>query len=257
MAEDQKRSGAEDLSETESWKAQAPGESATTDRFPALRALVGIVASPRTSFEIIRDRHPWGLGLAVIVVLVTLSTLLWGRQFANLMSDTGDSPAIPYWIIPLVAAIVPIWQFLEAVVVRLLAAALRGRTRFRHCFSLVVHVNVITALGMAVLSLLRMTRVNDLTGLVTGQTGLEPGFGLDDIELVASLLPGAVLDLMAMSSFFVWTLLLLGLGAATVFRLSRTMGFAVAALHWALGKLVTAGTARVAAIVAASFSAPR
>ncbi len=40
------------------------------------KALVGIVASPRTSFEIIRERQPWVGALAVILAVLALRTLL-------------------------------------------------------------------------------------------------------------------------------------------------------------------------------------
>ena len=71
--------------------------------------------------------------------------------------------------------------------------------------------------------------------------------------LVTDMAPGAMLDVMIHSFTFVWTFLLLGLGAAEVFRLSKPAGFAIAAINWAAGKVLETGLAGLLVAAVAAF----
>jgi len=141
---------------------------------------------------------------------------------------------------------IPLLLLVEAVVLRLLAAAMKGRARFEQCLSLALHVSLIGATGLVVRSLLRTTQVDGILDLQRNIFDRGRDSGWDAMGLVADMAPGAILDLMIHSFAFVWSFLLLGLGAAAVFRLSRPAGFAIAAINWAAGKVLEMGLAGLA-----------
>jgi hypothetical protein len=146
-------------------------------------------------------------------------------------------------MISFVFAAIPLLLLVEAAVLWLLAAAFKGQARFEQCLSLALHVGLVGAVGLVVRSLLRTTQIDGILELQRNVLGKEPDSGLDLLGRVADMAPGAILDLMIHSFVFVWSFLLLGLGAAAVFRLSRPAGFAIAAINWLAGKVLEIGLA--------------
>jgi len=219
------------------------------------KVLIWIFTAPRKSFVVIREHHPWAAGLALGISLMLLAGLLTVSWFGGAMDRIGDSFEIPYGMVSFFYAAIPLALVFEAVVLRLLAAALKGRARIEQCLSLAVHVGLISAVALAVRSLLRTTQVDGILDLQRNVLDREPGSGLDVIGLVTDMAPGAILDLMISSFAFVWSFLLLGLGAAAVFRLSRPAGFAIAAINWVAGKVLEMGLAALV-VAAATASLP-
>ena len=219
-------------------------------RHPWLKALVWIFTAPRKSFVVIREHHPWVAGLALGISLMLVAGLLTAWWFGAAMGSIGDSFEIPYGMVSFFFAAIPLALVFEAVVLRLLAAAMKGRARFEQCLSLALHVGLISAMGLVVRSLLRTTQVDGILDLRRNVLDRERGSGLDVIGLVADVAPAAILDLMISSFVFVWSFLLLGVGAAAVFRLSRSAGFAIAAINWAAGKALEIGLVGLIATVA-------
>lgn len=219
------------------------------------RALIWIFIAPRKSFVVIREHHPWVAGLVLGISLMLLTALLTTAWFGDAMSSIGDSFEIPYGMVSLFFAAIPLLLLFEAVVLRLLAAALKGRASIEQCLSLALHVGLISAVGLVVRSALRTTQVGGLLEFQRDVLNREADSGLDVIGLVAEMAPGAILDLMIHSFVFVWSFLLLGLGAAAVFRLSRPAGFAIAAINWAAGKVLEIGLAGLL-VAAATASLP-
>ncbi|MYA08770.1 MAG: hypothetical protein F4060_04810 [Holophagales bacterium] len=231
------------------------GEQPETSRHLWFKALIWIFTAPRKSFVVIREHHPWVAGLALGISLMLVAGLLTAWWFGAAMGSIGDSFEIPYGMVSFFFAAIPLALVFEAVVLRLLAAAMKGRARFEQCLSLALHVGLISAMGLVVRSLLRTTQVDGILDLRRNVLDRERGSGLDVIGLVADVAPAAILDLMISSFVFVWSFLLLGLGAAAVFRLSRPAGFAIAAINWAAGKVLEIGLAGLM-VAAATASLP-
>ena len=217
------------------------GEEPEASRHLWFKALIWIFTAPRKSFLVIREHHPWVAGLTLGISLTVLAVLLTTSLLADAMDSIGDPLEIPYGMLSFVIAAIPLALLVEAAVLRLLAAALKGRARFEQCLSLALHVGLIGAVGLVVRSLLRTTQVDGLVEMQRSVLDRRSDSGLDVIGQVAEMAPGAILDLLISSLVFVWSLLLLGLGAASVFRVSRPAGFAIAAIHWAAGKVLEMG----------------
>ncbi|MYJ26223.1 MAG: hypothetical protein F4080_11995, partial [Holophagales bacterium] len=111
-----------------------------------MRALVGIVAFPRTSFEIIRERRPWVAALAVILAVLALRTVLGQRELAAFMGN-GESAVILYGPSMAMAATVLISLPIEALLVWRLSLVFGAKLPFLTWFSLMVHVYVVGRLG--------------------------------------------------------------------------------------------------------------
>ena len=222
------------------------GKEPEASRHLWFKALIWIFTAPRKSFLVIREHHPWVASLAVGSSLIVLALLLNAWWFGDAMGRIGEPLEIPYGMVSFVLAAIPLLLLVEAVVLRLLAAALKGRARFEQCLSLALHVGLIGAVGLVVRSLLSTTRVDGILGLQRNLLDRRPDSGLDVFGQVAEMAPGAILDLMIHSFVFVWSFLLLGLGAAAVFRISRPAGFAIAAINWAAGKVLEMGLAGLA-----------
>ncbi|MCY3931655.1 MAG: YIP1 family protein [Acidobacteria bacterium] len=231
------------------------GEPPEASRHLWFKALIWIFTAPRKSFVVIREHHPWGAGLALGISLMLLAGLLTAWWFGDAMESIGDSLEIPYGMVSFFFAAIPLALLFEALVLRLLAAALKGRASIEQCLSLALHIGLISAVGIVARSLLRTTQVDGILDLQRNILDREAGSRLDLIGLVADMAPGAILDLMIHSFAFVWSFLLLGLGAAAVFRLSRSAGFAIAAINWAAGKVLEMGLAGLA-VVAMTASLP-
>lgn len=219
------------------------------------KALIWIFIAPRKSFVVIREHHPWAAGLVLGISLMLLAALLTTAWFGDAMDSIGDFSEIPYGMVSFFFAAIPLVLLFEAVVLRLLAAALKGRAGIEQCLSLALHVGLISAVGVVVRSALRTTQVGGLLEFQRNVLNREAGSGLDALGFVADIAPGAMLDLMVSSFIFVWSFLLLGLGAAAVFRLSRPAGFTIAAINWAAGKVLEIGLAGLM-VAAATASFP-
>ncbi len=219
------------------------------------KSLIWIFIAPGKSFVVIREHHPWVAGLALGIFLMLLTGLLTAWWFGDAMGSIGDALEIPYGIVSFLFAALPLVLLFEAVVLRLLAAALKGRARIEQCLSLAVHIGLISAAGLVARSLLRTTQVDGIVDLQRRAFDMAPYSGREMMGLVADIAPGAILDLMVSSFVFVWSFLLLGLGAAAVFRLSRPAGFAIAAINWAAGKVLEIGLAGLM-VAAATASLP-
>ncbi|MYB20034.1 MAG: hypothetical protein F4Y16_13780 [Holophagales bacterium] len=217
------------------------------------KALIWIFTAPRKSFVIIREHHPWVAGLVLGISLMLLAGLLTAWWFGDAMGSVGDSFDFPYEMVSFFFAAIPLALVFEAAVLRLLAAAMKGRARFEQCLSLALHVGLISAVGIVVRSLLRTTQVDGIVDLQRTVFDRERGSRLDVMGLVTDMAPGAMLDVMIHSFTFVWTFLLLGLGAAEVFRLSKPAGFAIAAINWAAGKVLETGLAGLLVAAVAAF----
>lgn len=230
------------------------GEEPEASRHLWFKALIWIFAASRKSFLVIREHHPWVAGLTLGISLAVLAVLLTTSLLADAMDSIGDPLEIPYGMLSFVLAAVPLALLFEAGVLRLLAAAMKGRARFEQCLSLALHTGLIGAVGLVVRSLLRTTQVDGLVEMQQSVLDRRPDSSLDVIGQVAEMVPGTILDLMIHSFVFIWSFLLLGLGAAAVFRLSLPAGFAIAAINWVAGKVLEIGLAGLMiAAVTASF----
>ena len=222
------------------------GKEPEASRHLWFKTLIWIFAAPRKSFVVIREHHPWVAGLALGIALTALAFLLTTSWFADAMGSIGEPLEFPYGMLSFLFAAIPLALLVEAVVLWLLAAAFRGQARFERCLSLALHVGLVGAVGLVTRSLLRTTQVDGMLELQRNVLGRRPDSGLDVFGQVAEMAPGAILDLMIHSFVFVWSFLLLGLGAAAVFRISRPAGFAIAAINWAAGKVLEMGLAGLA-----------
>ena len=123
-----------------------------------LRAVIGIVASPRVSFEIIRQDRPW-VGVLALLVFATIVQSLLMRPYtmqasAMVLADFGGSQeeltqmasigsyaAIAFGVLGL-----PIGWLFQGLVIWLLAVAFGAEARFSHAFSLAAHLGVVSHL---------------------------------------------------------------------------------------------------------------
>jgi len=231
-------------------------------RHGALRALVGIVATPRRSFEIIRRQKPW----VITGILLALGTIALGlasaplsleatraqmttmmpnnpEQVDALMAQMEQSPMTSGWVTSLTVPPVLAVQFLfQAAFVWLLAVALQGQPRFVPALSLLVHLNVIEHLqGWANLLLLHVRG----PGAIESMQDMQAPMGLDLLLSSDSAFLNTVYA--SINPFTVWLVVLLGLGARTVFRLSPRKAGLLAAIYWAAGTAFQAGLAGVLA----------
>lgn len=222
-------------------------DPADRDRRDWLRALIGIVASPQTSFEIIRRQQLWVGVLLLIVAATVIDFAMTGPGFLEDIglavgdneTSSGLGTAFMLVIAAGLAVFVPVSLVFTALVIWLLAVAFRGDVRFRQSFSLVVHLYVIAFLDVQVTYLL--FRNSDIGPTVSPSAVADamPSIGLD------RLIPtnNAVLEtvLASIDPFAIWYYALLALGSAAVFGLSKRSGLAIAAIYWAAGTGLMAG----------------
>lgn len=236
------------------------GQAATRGGW--LNALVGIVSSPRTSFEIIRRRTPWvGAFLVLLAGTVSLATLsipfglqVMRAQFTEVLHGDAEqvdammaqfeqaAAATRLVTIGTGAAMLMVVLLLQAMFVWLLAVAFQGRPRFVQALSLVVHVNVIAHLQKwANFALLRLRGLD----AIQSPQDAQPAMGLD------LLLAGdnAALNVVwaSVNPFTIWFVALLGFGAATVLGLSQRKGLVLAGAYWAATTAFAAASVAVAA----------
>ena len=232
-----------------------PDASQLDNRRDWLRALVGIVAFPRTSFEIIRHRTPWlGALLLVVAGTMAMTSLSWPfglevtraqltermppEEVDAMMAQFEQTPAATRWLATATGpAMVAIGLLVQAVFVWLLAVAFQGQSRFAQSLSLMLHLGVIAHLKNWANFLLLHLRGMDA---IRSQRDLQAPMGLD-------LLAGDNAALNAVYSsinpFTIWLLALLGLGAAAVFQLPQRKGFLLAGIYWAATTALAAAAA--------------
>ncbi len=246
MVEDQKLGNAGPSTGTEADEAPTPGTGAVIGGFAGLKALVGIVAFPRTSFEIIRERRPWVAALAVILAVLALRTVLGQRELAAIMG--GGEPAVNlYGPSTAMAAAVLIALPIEALLVWRLSLAFGAKLPFLTLFSLMVHVYVVGRLG-------------DLFSylLSKGRRALElpeasSGFELDFSNPALHTTVGALLEGAASIAVSLWTLILLGLGIGVVARVSKWKGLGIAGFYAAVMAALGEGLERTTSVFVQSI----
>lgn len=216
--------------------------------------LAGILVSPRNSFAVIREHRPW-VGVALLLVVLTavqlLATLprMADEPLLADMLETLPGLEVALFVggaLTVFVSLIAGWLF-HAVVVWLLASALRGEASFGQSFSLSVHLGVITWLGGLASTLLsfgpgreEIESPTDLADTVV-VPGLHLLFPTDNAAFEAVL--------MRITPFTVWHMALLGLGAAAVFRLSERKGFAIAGIYWTATTAFLAAMAGVASLI--------
>lgn len=241
MPEDQQPADAETSTGTEADEAPTSSTKAAVGGFAGLRALVGIIAFPRTSFEIIRERRPWVAALAVIVAILALRIVLGQRDLAAALGN-GEPAVNLYGPSTAMAAAVLISLPIEALLVWRLALAFGATTRFLTLFSLMAHVYLVGRLG-------------DLVSyfLSKGRQALEPpdgvsGFELDFSNPAVHTTVGALLEGGVSLAVSLWTLILLGLGIGVVARVSKWTGLGVAGFYAAVMAALGEGLERTTSV---------
>lgn len=192
----------------------------------SLNAALGIFASPRNSFAVVRERAPW----RVLLVLVSLSSMALYRLSApflvaafeaSLPADAGPDQLFQagqvFHLMNLVRFvlapfIVVLKWLLGASLLWLLATAFGVRAPFRRTFSLVAHVSLIPHLYEWV-GLLTL-RLKGIEAIRTA-TDVRPPLGLDRLLRVDSAALTSLLT--SINPFSLWQLALLALGASFVF----------------------------------------
>ena len=109
----------------------APGGTAEANRSAWLRAVVGIVASPKSSFDFIRRRQPWLgaslllLAASIVQFLLALRGLAGSPAFEGIVEVLPNAEALMLatGVIFAVIGLVIGWLF-QALVIWLLAVAL-------------------------------------------------------------------------------------------------------------------------------------
>lgn len=256
MVEDPTHMEEEAADRSESAEPVAHAGGAETERLPWFRVLTGIVVSPRSSFAVIREHRPW-VGAATLLLLLSVLQFLamWPRMAdATPLADMADAlPGMNAVLLVTgtltgIASLIGAWLF-QALVVWLLASALRGEGSFGQSFSLAVHVSVVAWFGGLVGGLLSFRRSLE---------GIESPAELADAVVVPGLnllfpTGNAVLEavLMRITPFTVWHLALLALGAAAVFRLPERKGFLIAGIYWTATTTFMAALAGVAGLIPA------
>lgn len=221
-----------------------------------LDALVGIVASPRKSFEIIRRRRPW-VAPAILLVLGTVVLPLVSRPFIAqatraqlttmmpnnpeqvevLMEQVQQAGTVSNWLTGIAeTGGLAIGILIQATFIWLLAVAFQGKPRFTVSLSLVVHLNVIEHLKDWANYLLLSAR---------GPDAIESAFDLQAPMGLDLLLAGdnAALNTVfaSINPFTIWFVALLGLGASVALGLPKRQAYIVAAIYWATGTVFQAG----------------
>lgn len=241
--------------------AETPGDH-PQGRNAWLTALIGLFASPRRSFEIIRRRSPW---LAPLLVLVTGSAALAiasaplglqamrgqlmermpgsPEQVDSMMVQFEQAAAATRWL-PMATGLLQlaIGLGIQTVFVWLLAIALGGRLRFVQSLSLMVHLGVIAHLGSWANFLVLHLRGVDA---IRSQLDLRAPMGLDLLLAGDNATLNAVYA--SVNPFTIWFLALLALGAAAVFKVPRRKAWLLAAIYWATTAAFVAATMVLAA----------
>lgn len=227
-----------------------------------LEALIGIFASPRPSFQLIRRHKPWLAPLLLLVAgsaaLAMASAPLGLQAMRNqltermpgspdqvdaMMAQFEQAASATRWLAMATGPLqLTLALAIQTLFVWLLAIALQGRLRFSQSLSLMVHLAMITHLRSWANFLLLHVRGTDT---IRSQLDLQAPMGLD------LLLAGdnATLNVVyaSINPFTIWFLALLALGAATVFEVPQRKARLLAAIYWAAATAFTAATTGLAA----------
>ena len=230
-----------------------------------LKALVGIVTSPRTSLDIIRRSSPWLPALALMLLgSLVLGELIQPYQLqgaraelaaalpggaeqadelmAQLEQAEQTSPVVRWTARAFAGASFALGLLIQASFVWLLVLAFGGQARFVLALSLMVHLSVIVHIQRWV------------TLLIASVRGLDAVQSAEDAQPIPGLnllLGGdsAALNVVwaSINPFTIWFLALLGLGAAAVLRLPQRKGYRLAGVYWAATTALAAATTGVMA----------
>lgn len=232
-----------------------------------LKALLGIFASPRQSFEIIRRRSPW---LATLVLLAAgnaalamasaplglqamraqLTERMPGspEQVDAMMGQIEQAAAATRWLPMATGPLsLAIGLATQTVLVWLLAIALQGRLRFVQSLSLMTHLAVIVQLESWANFLLLHLRG---TEAIRSQLDLRAPMGLDLLLGGGSATLDAVYA--SINPFTVWHVVLLAAGAAAVLEVPRRKAWLLAAIYWAAATAFAAAATGLAARLTAA-----
>lgn len=220
--------------------------------------IVGIVISPRETFERI-VAHPQWLGMLLVVIVVSAGASFWflstavGQQAmldqqvksteafgiqlddAALQQMEAQAPMMRYLTLASTIVVTPVMLLIVAgILFGVFSAILGGGASFKHVFATVVHANVISLLGQVFtypLSYLRQS--------MSGATNLGALLPmLPEGSFVARL--AGMIDL-----FIVWWVLVLAIGLAVAYR-RKTQPIAIALL--AVYAVIAVGIAAVQAL---------
>ena len=230
-----------------------------------LKCLVGIVVSPRQSFEIIRRNSPWlpGLLLMLLGAIVfaeliqpyqlqasraELAAALPGgaEQADELMAqleETVQASQVVRWTARAFAGATFAFALLiQTMFVWLLVLAFGGQARFVQTLSLMIHLGVIVHVQRWIALLIASVR---------GMDAIQSAKDAQPIPGLHLLLGGdnAALTVVwaSINPFTIWFLALLGLGAAAVHGLPRRKGYLLAGVYWAATTALAAATTSVLA----------
>ena len=227
-----------------------------------LSALLGIFASPRRSFRIIRDNSPWLAPLLLLVggnaVLAAASAPLGihamrgqltaqmpgaPEQVEAMIAQLEQAAAATRWLPMLTGPLsMAVGLLIQAVVVWLLAVALKGQLRFGQSLSLMAHLALITHLGAWANFLLVHARGIEA---IRSQLDLQAPMGLDLLLAGDNATLNAVYG--SINPFAIWFLALLGLGAAAALKVPQRSAWMLAAIYWAARTAFTAAATGIAA----------
>ena len=227
--------------------AETGGED-SPGRHAWLEALVGIFASPRRSFDVVRRSSPW---LAPFLVLAAGTAALASASAplnnhatrAQLTAMNPDNPeqvdlmmaqleqpadAIRWVTMAAGPLVLAFGLVVKTVLVWLLAIALQGRLRFAQALSLTVHL----ALVLHVKDWTNFLLVH-LRGVeaIRSPLDLQAQMGLD--LLLAGENAALNVFYASVNPFTIWFVALLAVGAAQVLELPRRNGWLLAAIYWA------------------------
>ena len=210
------------------------GKQTVSRRGDWLRSVTGIVVSPRVGLRIIRRQAPWR-GVFLVIAAVTMAELLLLRpyvlQAGSSIGDAGEQwnevASVVSYVGLLVAPVVLLlsWLF-RAFVIWSLAVAFGGDVRFEQAFSLTAHLGVVSFLGGAVSSFVWMLRGFESLS----NPGAVSALGLNLLLSSDNTALNAIYA--SVTPFTIWYTVLLGVGAASVFRLSWQRALAVAGVFW-------------------------
>jgi hypothetical protein len=230
-------------------------ESVSVRRDGVLTTLANVIVAPQAAFESIRERPQWFVAFVVVSVLftvadylmtpatvhVTMAQLARDPNIANLPADQAKSA------IDMTAAIVRfswlaspfivlLYGLYSALILLIVTTISKGSGGFGRLFALVMNVGIVS-LGITYIVTAAIVAVR---GPESFSTSADMAAAVPSLAWLASGAPTKLLTfLAAVNPFTVWSFVLLGLGTATVARVSRGIGYLAAALVMLTGIAIT------------------
>lgn len=237
------------------------GDDRSPGRNAWLRSLVGIFASPRQAFEIVRYRSPWFapfllLAVGAVAYAWALTPLNLHAVRAQMTATLPDRPeqvdftmaqieqtaeATRWLTMATGPTVLAVRLVLQTLFVWLLAIALRGRPRFVQSLSLTVHLAFVLHLKDWANLLLLHVRGPDA---IRSPLDLQAPVGLD--LLLAGENPILNVLYASVNPFAIWFVALLALGAAQAFEMPRRSAWLLAGVYWGAGTAFAAATTAMA-----------